>query len=184
MSTNYDIWLNVGATEFTRATQDRDPGAPWSQRRMVGPADYDTPLYSSSQYGDTSQSFQYPKPDISMQPLTRWVYKWEDPQFYTMLFQQWGITAGWTGQTWLDYKAELLRVQGLNWCPPPNTRWRHKWGSSHFYNTIDLLLMYNYCYGIVCMITTIIMVLYTQLLLWHCLYAKTMILFLWWGPLH
>jgi hypothetical protein len=31
-----------------------------------------------------------------------------------MLIQQWETTAAWTGQTWQDYKAELLRVQGLN----------------------------------------------------------------------
>jgi hypothetical protein len=42
------------------------------------------------------------------------VYKWEDPQIYAMLIQQWETTAAWTGQTWQDYKAELLRVQGLN----------------------------------------------------------------------
>jgi hypothetical protein len=52
--------------------------------------------------------------DISMQPPTRWVHEWEDPHFYAMLFQQWQSTTAWTGQTWQDYKAELLRVQGLN----------------------------------------------------------------------
>jgi hypothetical protein len=31
-----------------------------------------------------------------------------------MLFQQWQTTVAWTGQTLQDYKAELLRVQGLN----------------------------------------------------------------------
>jgi hypothetical protein len=31
-----------------------------------------------------------------------------------MLLQQWETTAAWTGQTWQYYKAELLRVQGLN----------------------------------------------------------------------
>jgi hypothetical protein len=49
-----------------------------------------------------------------MQPPTIWVYEWEDPHFYAMLFQQWQSTAAWTDQTWQDYKAELLRVQGLN----------------------------------------------------------------------
>jgi hypothetical protein len=42
------------------------------------------------------------------------VYEWEDPQFYAMLLQQWETTTAWTGQTWQDYKTELLRVQGLN----------------------------------------------------------------------
>jgi hypothetical protein len=89
-------------------------GAPESQRRTVGPTDYDTPQYSSSSYNDTSQSFHYPRLDINMKPPTRWVYEWEDPHFYNMLLQQWQTTAAWTGQTWQDYKAELLRVQGLN----------------------------------------------------------------------
>jgi hypothetical protein len=59
MSTNYDIWLIAGETLFTHATQDPDHGALVSQRRMVGPTDYDTPQYSSSSYSDTSQSFHY-----------------------------------------------------------------------------------------------------------------------------
>jgi hypothetical protein len=42
------------------------------------------------------------------------VYEWEDPHFYNMLLQQWQMTTAWTGQTWQDYKAELLIVQGLN----------------------------------------------------------------------
>ena len=79
LSTNYDIWLIAGET------QDTDHGAPQSQRRTVGPTDYDTPQYSSSSYNDSSQSFYYPILDISMQPPTRWMYEWEDPHFYTML---------------------------------------------------------------------------------------------------
>ena len=90
------------------------PGAPESQRRTVGPTDYDTPQYSSSSYSDTSHSFDYPIPDISIQPPTRWVYEWKDPHFYTMLVQKWETTSAWTGQSWQDYKAELLRVRGLN----------------------------------------------------------------------
>jgi hypothetical protein len=42
------------------------------------------------------------------------VYEWEDPHFYNMSLQQWQTTAAWTGKTWQDYKAELLKVQGLN----------------------------------------------------------------------
>ena len=75
MSTNYDIWLIAGETQFTHATQDTDHGAPQSQRRTVGPTDYGTPQYSSSSYSDSSQSFHYPIPDISMQSPTRWVYE-------------------------------------------------------------------------------------------------------------
>ncbi|XP_039822551.1 uncharacterized protein LOC120684729 [Panicum virgatum] len=54
-----------GETQFTHATQDTDHGAPQSQRRTIGPTDYDTPQYSSSSYSDTSQSFHYLIPDIS-----------------------------------------------------------------------------------------------------------------------
>jgi hypothetical protein len=58
------------------------------------------------------------------------------------------------------------------WCPPLNTTRRPKWGSSHCYTTIELLWMYDYCYGIVCTIITITitMVLYTRLCVWG-LYA-------------
>jgi hypothetical protein len=114
MSTNYDICLIAGETQFTHATQNPDHGAPESQRRTVGPTDYDTPQYSSSSYSDTSHSFHYPIPDISMQPPTRWVYEWKDPYFYTMLVQEWETISAWTGQSWQDYKAKLLRVRGLN----------------------------------------------------------------------
>jgi hypothetical protein len=79
--------LNAGETNFTHATQDRDHGAPQSQRRTIGPTDYDTPQYSSSSYSDTLQSFHYHIPD--MQQEMRWVYEWEDPHFYTMLVQEW-----------------------------------------------------------------------------------------------
>ena len=79
-------------------------GAPQSQRSTVGPTDYDTPQYSSSSYSDTSHSFHYSIPDISMQPPTRWVYEWENPHFYTMLVQEWETTSAWTGQSWQDYR--------------------------------------------------------------------------------
>ena len=92
MSTNYDIWLIAGETQFTHATQDTDHGAPQSQR-TGGPTDNDTPQYSSSSYSDSRHSFHYPIPDISMQPPTRWVYEWEDLHFYTMLVQEWQTTS-------------------------------------------------------------------------------------------
>jgi hypothetical protein len=53
ISTNYDPWLTVGETEYTHATQDRDHGAPQSQRRMVGASQYE-PMYSSS-HSETSR---------------------------------------------------------------------------------------------------------------------------------
>jgi hypothetical protein len=112
--TNYDPWLTVGETEFTHATQDRDHGAPESQRRTVGASQYD-PTYSSSSYSDTSQSRSfYPIPDINAQPQTTWVYEWEDPKFYNMLVGEWQTTSTWTGLTGQQYKGELLRTRGLN----------------------------------------------------------------------
>jgi hypothetical protein len=56
------------------------------------------------------------------------------------------------------------------WCPLLNTTWRPKWGFSHSYTTVELLLMYDYYYGIVCTIITVIMVLYARLCVWG-LYA-------------
>ena len=104
--TNYDLWLTVGETQFTHATQDRDHGAPQSQRRTVGASQFDS---------DTSQSRSfYPIPDINAQAQTTWVYEWEDPHFYNMLVSEWQTTSAWTGLTWQQYKAELLRVRGLN----------------------------------------------------------------------
>jgi hypothetical protein len=85
-----------------------------------------------------------------------------------MLIQQWETKAAWTSQTWHDYKAELLRVQGLNVMSTAEYQMATQMGSSHLYNTIDLLLMYNYCHGIMCTIITITMVLHER----HCLYAK------------
>jgi hypothetical protein len=72
----------------------------------------DTKWHLEMLYGNTMKIITLD--DINMQPPTRWVYEWEDPHFYNMLLQQWQTTATWTGQTWQDYKAELLRVQGLN----------------------------------------------------------------------
>jgi hypothetical protein len=62
-------------------------------------------------------------------------------------------------------KAELLRVQGLNVMSTAEYQMATQMGSSHLYNTIDLLLMYDYCHEIVCTIITITMVLYERLLL-------------------
>ena len=90
-----------------------------------------------------------------MQPQTRWVYEWEDPHFYTMLVQEWETTSAWTGQSWQDYKAELLRVRGLNVMSIIEYQMASEWRSSHSY--VELLLMcisdycicmYDYDYGI------------------------------------
>ena len=105
----------AGETQFTHATQDTNHGQPESQRRTYSPTDYGTPQYSSSSYSDTSQpTYTYPIPDVTGQPQTRWVYEWEDPNFYNMLVEEWETTAAWTGQTWLDYKAALLQNRGIS----------------------------------------------------------------------
>jgi protein-disulfide isomerase-like protein with CxxC motif len=57
-----------------------------------------------------------------------------------MLLQQWQTIAAWTGQTWQDYKAELLRVQGLNVMSIAEYQMATQMGSSHFYS-VDLLLL-------------------------------------------
>jgi hypothetical protein len=62
-------------------------------------------------------------------------------------------------------KAELLRVQGLNVMSTAEYQMATQMGSSHLYNTNDLLLMYDYCHEIVCTIITITMVLYERLFL-------------------
>jgi hypothetical protein len=38
----------------------------------------------------------------------QWMYEWESPKFYSMLVSEWQSTAAWTGQTWDDYKANLM----------------------------------------------------------------------------
>jgi hypothetical protein len=78
-------------------------------------------LTLSTNYDILQSTYHYPIPEMkpptrwmSVQSPTRWVYEWEDPQFYTMLVQEWETTLAWTDQTLQDYKAELLRVRGLN----------------------------------------------------------------------
>jgi hypothetical protein len=114
LSTNYTIWLIVGETQFTHATQDADHGAPASQRMPFGVTDYGTPEYSSSSYSESSNPYHYPVPELNMQPPMRWVYEWQDPHWYNMILQEWQTTSAWTGQTWQEFKAELLQRQGLN----------------------------------------------------------------------
>jgi hypothetical protein len=43
----------------------------------------------------------------------QWVYEYENSEFYNILVQQWQIAAAWTGQTWEEYKAQLLATQGI-----------------------------------------------------------------------
>jgi hypothetical protein len=97
--------------------------------------------------------------------------------------------------------SELLCVASLTNCgrmlhkyptyaPTPSSLhgmpYRNWWCTQTFLNCTDncrrckfrgfpiskTLIFYYYDYGIVCTIITITMVLYSQLLLWHCLYAK------------
>jgi hypothetical protein len=78
-----------------------------------------------------------------MRPETRWVYEWEDPHFYTMLIQEWQTTASWTGYTWQDYKANLLRERGINVMSIAEYQMATKWGSSLSKFNVELLLMCN-----------------------------------------
>ena len=43
----------------------------------------------------------------------RWVYKWEDTEYYQMLVESWSMTSTWTDQTLTEYKAQLMREQGI-----------------------------------------------------------------------
>jgi hypothetical protein len=79
-----------------------------------GVTDYGTPEYSSSSYSESSNPYHYPVPELNMQPPMRWVYEWQDPHWYNMILQEWQTTSAWTGQTWQEFKAELLQRQGLN----------------------------------------------------------------------
>ena len=100
---------------------------------------------SSSSYSDSKHSFHYPIPDISMQPPTRWVYEWEDPHFYTILVQEWETTSAWTGQSWQDYKADLLRVRGLNVMSIIEYQMASQMGCSHSYVELLLMCISDYC---------------------------------------
>ncbi|TVU34001.1 hypothetical protein EJB05_15822, partial [Eragrostis curvula] len=116
----------TGETYFTHATQDQDHGAPNSQRTTVtergrgrqhhhggylSPQESDTSGNYTS--GSSNSYYSYSLADPTTQPTQKVVYQWEDPDFYNMLMDQWRTTAAWTGQTWLEYKAELLATQGL-----------------------------------------------------------------------
>jgi hypothetical protein len=43
----------------------------------------------------------------------RWVYEWEDTEYYQMLVELWSITSTWTDQSWIEYKQQLMRRQGI-----------------------------------------------------------------------
>ena len=165
LTTNYDIWLITGETQFTHATQDTDHGAPQSQRRTGGPTDNGTPHYSSSSYSDSRHSFHYPIPDMSMQPPTRWVYEWEDPYFYTMLVQEWETISSWTGQSWQDYKAELLRARGLNVM------------STAEYQTMSQMGIFPFLRWTFIDVYQWLLYLYARLWLWYS-YARLLLLYL------
>jgi hypothetical protein len=58
-------------------------------------------------------------------------------QYVTSAMQ---TTAAWTGQTWQDYKAELLRVQGLNVMSTAEYQMATQMGVFPFLS-VDLLLL-------------------------------------------
>jgi hypothetical protein len=44
----------------------------------------------------------------------RWVYQWEESEYYQMFVDSWSTTAtAWTEQAWAEYKAQLTREQGI-----------------------------------------------------------------------
>ena len=109
----------TGESQFSHATQDQDHGAPSSPRHIThgghdGPQD--SASYSSS-YGMESSSgsypYHYPAPNAHSEPPIHWVYEWQDPEFYATLQGQWSTTSAWTGQTWAEFKAELLSTRRL-----------------------------------------------------------------------
>ena len=115
----------------------------------------------------------------SMQPPTRWVYEWKDPHFYTMLVQKWETTSPWTGKIWQDYKAELLRVRGLNVMSIAEYQMASQMGVFPLYVELLLMCISNYCicmhnydYGI-CMHAY-----------YYCIYMHDCKLFFWCGLLH
>ena len=55
----------------------------------------------------------YDLPDHESQPQIKWVYEWQDSQFYGMLLHQWRTTAPWMGRSWTEYKAHLLQTEGI-----------------------------------------------------------------------
>ena len=114
----------IGEDDFTHAIQDQDHGAPSSQRTSHAEHDkqqglyYGAPQDSSSSYSGSTFSSGYPRceytrPQISDCPPVTWVYEWQEPKWYAQLYAQWQTTVQWTGESWHDYKATLLRNQSL-----------------------------------------------------------------------
>jgi hypothetical protein len=74
------------------------------------------------------------------------VYEWQAPHFYTMLVHEWETTSVWTGQTCQDYKAELLRVWGLNVMSTAEYQMAFQY---YLWTFIDVYqCMHDYDYGI------------------------------------
>jgi hypothetical protein len=54
---------------------------------------------------------------MSIIQLVRWHnnqwsgYEWEGTEYYQMLVESWSTTSAWTGQTWIEYKKQLMREQ-------------------------------------------------------------------------
>lgn len=112
----------TGESQFEYATQDQDHGAPEERRTTHTGIEhqglqqaYWTPDSSNERQGSSSPLLpyvNYPVGEVTHQP-TRWVYEWEDPEYYQMLVESWSTTSAWTGQTWVEYKAQLMRDQGI-----------------------------------------------------------------------
>jgi hypothetical protein len=125
--------LFSGESHYTHTTQDTDHGAPHSQRETITDQDshtgrgrgrgrqhYLSPVNNSSSqntgssapYAHGFNSYMAPYPSQLVQNM-QWVYEYENPEFYNMSVQQWQTTIAWMGQTWEEYKAQLLATQGI-----------------------------------------------------------------------
>ena len=105
---------------MTHVTQDTDHGFPSSQRRVTAPDIGTQHAYGANSEAEDSSSstsvlgpYRFNVSDLTTQQLVRWVYKWIDHEFYHMLYDEWRGTSHWTNQSWQEYKAGLLRAQGI-----------------------------------------------------------------------
>jgi hypothetical protein len=116
--------------DFTHTTHDTDNDLPssqmitmtWSPRWQCrgGGRHHHLSLRqstSSIQSGSESSYYahgypEYLAPDLStVVHDVQWVYKWDSPEFYSMLVSEWQTTAAWTRQIWDDYKTSLMANQ-------------------------------------------------------------------------
>lgn len=52
-------------------------------------------------------------PEATLISNTNYIYQWQQPEYYEMLYQDWQTRSLWSGQSWEDYKAQLHATQGI-----------------------------------------------------------------------